>query len=141
MKSPWSVMFGVWLVGCAATVPQPGAQDAKLIGMRLPLMGDGMMGAVYFTQVDTRELRNLFNQYPASITLTPGNHQVTTVCEWRSSLSEAPVSKNVRRFRMEVGPGRTYQFSSSFEAGEPCQTRYEDVTDRTPVSPVLQDKP
>ena len=136
-----SVIVGVLLAGCATTAPQEGGKDAKLIGMRLPLMSDGMRGAVYFTQVDARELRNLFNQYPASITLAPGNHLVTTVCEWRASLSEAPVTKNVRRFRMEVDPGRTYQFTSSFEAGGPCQTRYEDISDRTPVSPVAQEVP
>jgi len=111
------------------------------VGVRLPLVSDGMRGAVYFTQVDARELRNLFNQYPASITLAPGNHLVTTVCEWRSSLSEAPVAKNVRRFRMDVAPGRTYQFTSSFTPGELCQTRFEDISDRPPVSTAAQDEP
>lgn len=136
-----SVVMCVLLAGCAATASREQGEDAKLVGERLPLIGDGMRGGVYFTQVDTRELRNLFNQYPASITLAPGNHLVTTMCEWRSSLSDAPVVKNVRRFRMDVAPGRTYQFTSSYTPGELCQTRFEDITDRKPVSAVAQDAP
>lgn len=121
------------LTACAVTASREGGRDAKLIGVRLPLIGDGMMEAVYFTQLDMRELRNLFNQYPASITVSPGNHMVTAVCEWRSSLGEAPVAKNVRRFRMDLDPGRTYQFSSNFEGGGQCQTNFEQVSDSKPV--------
>ena len=136
-----SVVLCVLLAGCTATGSREGGKDAKLVGVRLPLISDGMMEAVYFTQLDARELRNLFNQYPASVTVSPGTHMVSAVCEWRSSLGEAPVAKNVRRFRMELNPGRTYQFTSSFEGGGQCQTSFEDVSDRKPAPPVAQDAP
>ncbi|MBI3775732.1 MAG: hypothetical protein HY273_09305 [Gammaproteobacteria bacterium] len=129
----------VLLAGCTATGPTLGGKDAKLIGMRVPLISDGMIQAVYFTQLDARELRNVFNQYPASITVSPGTHLVTAICEWRSSLSEAPIAKNVRRFRMELGAGQTYQFTSSFEGGGQCQTGFEEVTDQKPEPPVARD--
>ena len=122
-----SVVLCVLLAGCAATAPKQGGPDAKLVGMRLPLISDGMMQAVYFTQLDAGELRNIFNQYPASVTVSAGTHMVTAVCEWRSSLSEAPIAKNVRRFRMELDSGRTYQFTSSFEGGGQCQINFEPV--------------
>ena len=137
-----SVVLCVLLAGCASTVGlKEGVKDAKLVGMRLPLISDGMMAAVYFTQLDARELRNIFNQYPASITVSPGNHMITTVCEWRSSSGEAPVAKNVRRFRMDLDPGRTYQFTSSFEGGGQCQTSFEEIADRKPDLPVAQERP
>jgi len=134
-----SVLVCVLLAGCAATTSKEGGKDAKLVGVRAPLISDGMMEAVYFTQLDARELRNMFNQYPASVTVSPGSHMVTAVCEWRSSLGEAPVAKHVRRFRMELDPGRTYQFASSFEGGGQCETSFEDITDRKPAPPVAQD--
>lgn len=130
-----SVVVCVLLAGCATTVTQENGKDAKLMGVRLPLMSDGMMGAVYFTQLDARELRNMFNQYPATITVSPGNHMVTAVCEWRASLGEAPIAKNVRRFRMDLDAGRSYQFSSNFEGGGQCQISFEAVTDAQPAPP------
>ena len=134
-----SVILCLLLAGCAATGPNESGKDARLVGQRVPLISDGMMEAVYFTQLDARELRNVFNQYPASITVSPGNHMITAVCEWRSSLGEAPVAKNVRRFRMELDAGRIYQFTSSFEGGGQCQTSFEEITDRKPAPPVAQD--
>ena len=136
-----SVVLCVLLAGCAGISPKVGGEDAKLVGMRAPLISDGMTQAVYFTQLDARELRNVFNQYPASITVSPGNHMVTAVCEWRSSSGEAPVAKNVRRFRMDLDPGRTYQFVSNFEGGGQCQTSFEEITDRKPAAPVAQGAP
>lgn len=141
MMRKQSMVLCVLLAGCAANGPKEGGEDAKLVGMRAPLISDGMLQAVYFTQLDARELRNVFNQYPASITVSPGNHMVTAVCEWRSSSGEAPVAKNVRRFRMDLDPGRTYQFVSSFEGGGQCQTSFEEITDRKSAAPVAQGGP
>lgn len=134
-----SVFLVVLLAGCMATGPTVGDKDAKLVGMRVPLISDGMIQAVYFTQLDARELRNVFNQYPASITVAPGSHLVTAICEWRASLSEAPIAKNVRRFRMELAAGQTYQFTSSFEGGGQCQTGFEEVSDQKLEPPVARD--
>jgi hypothetical protein len=129
MMRRWT-LFTVLLVSGCATTALKGGKDADLVGVRAPLLGDGMTQAVYFTHLDGRELRNLFNQYPSSLRVSPGEHTVTVVCEWRESASVAPVAKHVRRYRLDLDAARTYQFESSFEGAGTCQLGYRDVTDQ-----------
>jgi len=61
--------------------------------MRVTPHSDGMMQAVYFTQLDARELRQCVRPISGfNYGKSPGNHMITAVCEWRSSLGEAPVA-------------------------------------------------
>lgn len=120
------LVTALMLAGCA-TVATTNTKDAKLVGTRAPLLGDGLQESVYFTHLDNRELRNIFDQYPATISATSGTHNVTAICEWRASASSVPVAKHVRRFRMDIEAGKTYQFKSSFEGAGACQLSFEEV--------------
>jgi hypothetical protein len=123
------------LHGCSAGATRKGDNDAKLVGARAPLISDGLSESIYFTHLDGRELRSVFNQYPSTVSVSPGAHTVTVVCEWREKSSEAPVAKHVRRFRMDVDQNRVIQFESSFEGAGGCQLGFRDVTDQKTASP------
>lgn len=128
-KTGMVVAVALVLAGCAS----PGAkkdQDAQLVGVRAPLIADGMQHTIYFTHLDNRELRSTFDQYPTTVSLSPGSHLVTAVCEWRDGISDAPVAKHVRRFRMDVDAEHVIQFESSFEGGGTCQLAWKDVTNQ-----------
>lgn len=125
------------LTGCA-TVATSGQKEAELVGLRAPLIGDGMLESVYFTQLDNRELRNIFDQYPVSISVSSGSHMVTAVCEWRNRASETPVAKHMRRFRMDLAAGKTYQFKSSFEGAGVCQLTFEEVVINKPAAATVK---
>lgn len=121
------ILIAILLLNGCMTVATTNIKEAKLVGTRAPLIGDGMLESVYFTHMDNRELRNIFDQYPATISASSGLHNVTAVCEWRASSSQSPAAKHVRRFRMDLEAGKTYQFKSSFEGAGACQLSYEEV--------------
>ncbi len=125
----------VAIQACSTGATRASDDDSKLVGLRAPLIADGMSESIYFTHLDSRELRSVFNQYPSTISVSPGSHTVTVVCEWRENSSEAPVAKHVRRFRMDVDANRVIQFDSSFEGGGGCQLGFHDVTDQKTASP------
>lgn len=135
-KGSWIVssVLLVALAGCAIA-PRANNQDALLVGTSAPLIGDGLQESIYFTHLDNRELRNIFDQYPASLSASAGTHMITAVCEWRASASETPVAKHVRRFRMDLVGGTTYQFSSSYQGAGGCQLAIEEeLTNKATVT-------
>jgi hypothetical protein len=130
------ILLGLALAATACATSGPKSQnDARLIGVRAPLIADGIAQSIYFTHLDNRELRSVFDQYPTSIDVSPGTHLVTVVCEWRESSSESPVAKHVRRFKMDVDAARVIQFESSFEGAGSCQLAWKDITDQKTASP------
>lgn len=136
MRYVLAAMVAVMILqGCAVGKSRKNDNDAKLIGVRAPLITDGMSEAIYFTHLDNRELRSVFNQYPSTVSVSPGIHLVTAVCEWREKSSEAPVAKHVRRFRMDIDPERVIQFESTFEGAGGCQLSFRDVTDEKAAPP------
>ncbi len=130
-----AIAITVVLQGCGAGAITREDNDTKLVGVRAPLITDGMSQSIYFTHLDSRELRSVFNQYPSTLSVSPGTHLVTVVCEWRESSSEAPVAKHVRRYRLDVEPNRVIQFESSFEGAGGCQLGFHDVTEQKTAIP------
>lgn len=122
------------LTGCA-TAPRVNKQGAMLVGTSAPLIGDGLQESIYFTHLDNRELRNIFDQYPASLSASAGMHMITAVCEWRARASETPVAKHVRRFRLDLTAGTTYQFTSSYQGAGGCQLAIDEkLSDKATVT-------
>ena len=99
MKNLYSFIVIFSLVAGCSTTSQQGNTKAKLAGVKSTSLipASGPVERVYFTSVDNREHKSIFNEYSEVIYLWPGNHVVLVVCEWRPTATSPSMARGQRR--------------------------------------------
>jgi hypothetical protein len=118
------------VAGCAAN-PYDVSTDAAahLVGRRAVLHPDWRgKEHVYFTQIDRKDLRDRWGDFPADVYVPPGMHKLLVVCEWHSDYALGAIATHAEQIRQRFLIGHEYQFTSRPLGEGMCKTTIEDVT-------------
>lgn len=119
------------LSGCASVNPfgTGDGKSAHLLGKRAIVYPETRMKEhVYFVQINKKDLRDQWGDYPWDVRIPPGNTTMIVVCEWYNTLMDRPLGTTARRISQKFIVGHEYQFSSKFVADGICEVSVVDVT-------------
>jgi hypothetical protein len=119
------------VAGCAANpYDVSSGAAAHLIGQRAILHPEWRgKEHVYFTQIDRKDLRDRWGDYPADLYVPPGLRTLLVVCEWHSDYALGAIATHAEQIRQRFKVGHEYRFTSRPLGEGMCKTTMEDVTE------------
>lgn len=127
----WFVLLVVMISGCASVNPFNAAdsKSAHLLGRRAILAPDSRLKEhVYFVQVNKKDLRDQWGDYPWDLRIPSGNATLIVVCEWYNIMVGSPLATTAKRVNQKFIVGHEYQFSSKLVGDGICELSMVDVT-------------